>query len=52
MGALVILFIVVVIIGALLGGNSFGGTIRSGCGCISVVLIIIVLLAIGSLGKK
>lgn len=38
----VIILIVVVIIGALLGGRSFGGTIRKGCGFIVFLFLIII----------
>lgn len=51
MGFIIFLFVVVVFIGAFLGGNSFGGTIRSGCGCIIVIVTIVVLIVIGALSK-
>ena len=38
MGWLVIL-IIIVIVGALLGGESFGEMIRGGCGCLVLVVI-------------
>jgi len=46
---LIIIFIFIVIAGALLGGKSFGGTIRKGCGCLAALLVImsIILLVIG-----
>ncbi|MFM8342428.1 MAG: tetratricopeptide repeat protein, partial [Methylomonas sp.] len=40
MVALVILIIVVVIVGALFGGESFGGTIRTGCGTLLFLLLL------------
>lgn len=43
MEILVPLLIVVIILGALLGGKSFGGTVRKGCG----FLILIIIIAIG-----
>ncbi|MFZ6052564.1 hypothetical protein [Halocola ammonii] len=49
MEPLVILLIIVIIIGAILGGKSFGGTIRKGCGCLGYVviaLVVIILLAL------
>jgi uncharacterized membrane protein YtjA (UPF0391 family) len=42
---LVIFFIVVVILGALSGGKSFGETISEGCGCL--VFIVIALIVAG-----
>ena len=38
MGWLVLL-IIIVILGALLGGDSFGETIRGGCGCLVLLVI-------------
>jgi hypothetical protein len=35
----------VVILGALAGGNSFGETIRLGCGCLAMILVALVVLA-------
>lgn len=49
MGDLVAILVVVIILGALAGGRSFGGTIRKGCGCliwIVVIIAVITLLAI------
>lgn len=37
-----ILLIVVIIFGALMGGKNLGDTVRKGCGCFVVLLIIIV----------
>lgn len=37
---LLTLLIIVVIIGALLGADSFGETIRTGCGCLGILLLI------------
>ncbi len=39
---LLTLLIVVVIIGALLGADSFGETIRTGCGCLGLLLLLAV----------
>ena len=44
------LLIIIVIIGALLGGNSFGETIRKGCGFLLVIILI--LLAIAYIGTN
>ena len=41
MGVIITLLIVAVIIGALLGGKTFGGTVKRGCG----FLVVLVLLA-------
>ena len=35
----VVLFLVIVILGALAGGNSFGETIRNGCGCLVLIVL-------------
>lgn len=45
MGTLLPVLIVVIILGALLGGKSFGGVVRKGCGFL--VLILVVILTIG-----
>lgn len=37
--------VVVIIIGALLGGKSFGGTVRKGCGFL--IMLVIIAIAIG-----
>jgi len=42
MTLLITLFIIVIILGALLGGKSFGGTIRTGCGVFSLLLMILI----------
>ena len=42
MEVLVGLFILVIVLGALVGAKSFGGTIRAGCG----VLLLLIALAI------
>ena len=47
---LVGLFVVIVIVGALFGGKSFGGTIRTGCGVLIVLAIL--LLVLGALGES
>ena len=38
------LFIVIVILGAIAGGKSFGETIANGIGCIVIIFIALVLL--------
>jgi hypothetical protein len=42
MGTLISILVVVIIIGALLGGKGFGGVIRRGCGFLFVLLLILV----------
>ena len=51
MGILVILFIII-FLGAMDGGNSFGETIRKGCGCLTffIFFVIIVLAYMGGHG--
>jgi hypothetical protein len=41
MEILVPLLIIVIIVGAILGGKSFGGTIRKGCGFLVVIIVLI-----------
>lgn len=41
----VALLALVIIIGALFGGEGLGGTIRTGCGMLVVFIIIVVILA-------
>jgi hypothetical protein len=43
---LLTLLIVVIILGALLGGKSFGGTVRKGCGFLILVVIIIIAISV------
>lgn len=38
--------VVVIIIGALLGGDSLGETIRGGCGCMMWSILILVIVAV------
>jgi len=42
MEGLIILFIVIVILGALAGGKSFGETVSKGCGCVSLIVVVII----------
>ena len=42
----VVLFIIIVILGALAGGNSFGETVRKGCGCLVVMFIVVLVLVV------
>ena len=41
----VVLFVVIVILGALAGGNSFGETIRNGLGCLVLIVLALIALA-------
>ena len=45
MEILIPLLIIAIILGALLGGKSFGSTVRKGCG--SLILLVIIIVAIG-----
>ena len=38
------LFVVIVILGALAGGQSFGGTISKGVGCLFIIIVGIIIL--------
>lgn len=42
----VVLFIIIVILGALAGGNSFGGTVRKGCGCLVAIFVVMFVIAV------
>lgn len=48
------LFVIIVILGALAGGRSFGGTISKGVGCllifISIIIVILILIALAGAG--
>ena len=48
----IILFVVIVILGALAGGNSLGETIRNGIGCLVVIFLILVALAMFGAGSQ
>jgi uncharacterized protein YpmB len=41
---LIVLLVIAIIIGAIFGGKSFGGTVRIGCGFIIMIVIIIAVL--------
>jgi uncharacterized protein YpmB len=43
---LIVLLIIVIILGAILGGKSFGGTVRIGCGFLVILLIIMVIIGV------
>ena len=40
------LFIVIVVLGALAGAESFGGTIRKGIGCLVLLIVLIFVFAV------
>jgi hypothetical protein len=44
------LLAIVVILGALAGGDTFGETIRLGCGCLAMTFLLLVLLMMFSQG--
>ena len=46
------LLVVIVILGALAGGNSLGETIRNGIGCLVVIFLILVALAMFGAGSQ
>ena len=48
----VALLVVIVILGALAGGNSLGETIRNGIGCLAVIFLILVALAMFGAGSQ
>ena len=41
----VALLVIILILGALAGGEGLGDTIRSGCGCLVVIIIVLVVIA-------
>ena len=44
------LFVIIVILGALAGGRSFGGTISKGVGCLFIIIVGIIILTVLSGG--
>ena len=46
MTGIIIFVIILVIIGALLGRNTLGESIRGGCGCVIAIVIIVIVLVI------
>ena len=42
----VVLLVIIVILGALAGGDTFGETIRNGIGCLVVIFIALLLLVV------
>ena len=42
----IVLLIVIVVLGALAGGDSFGETVRKGCGCLVVIVIVFIAFAV------
>ncbi|MFU8862000.1 MAG: hypothetical protein ACNA8K_16440 [Cyclonatronaceae bacterium] len=45
METLLALLILIIITGALLGGNSLGETVRKGCGCLIAIVVITIVIA-------
>ena len=43
---LVALLVFIIILGALAGGNTFGGTIRKGCGVLVAIFVVLVVLTV------
>ncbi len=43
---IIVFIIILAVIGALLGGDSFGEAIRGGCGCLITIIIILVVMSI------
>ncbi|MEI6269081.1 MAG: hypothetical protein WCP01_09400 [Methylococcaceae bacterium] len=43
---IIIIFIIVVVLGALSGATSFGETIKEGCGCIVSIVTLVVIAGI------
>jgi hypothetical protein len=48
----VVLLVVILILGALVGGNSLGETIRKGLGCLVVILLVVLALAFIGAGNQ
>ena len=46
MTGLIVFFVIALIIGALLGGKFFGESFRNGCGCITFMIIAVVVMII------
>jgi len=41
----IVLLIIIVILGALSGGDSFGEVLRGGCGCLVLIIIAVIVIA-------
>lgn len=48
----VVLLIIIILLGALAGGDSLGETIRKGIGCLVVIFLVILVLAIVGTGNQ
>ena len=46
------ILVVIVILGALVGGNSLGETIRKGLGCLLVIALVLFVLAVIGSGNQ
>ena len=48
----VILFVIIILLGALAGGDSLGETIRKGIGCLVVIFLVLFVLVIIGAGNQ
>ncbi len=48
----VILFVIIILLGALAGGDSLGETIRKGIGCLVVIFLVLSVLVIIGAGNQ
>jgi hypothetical protein len=48
----VILFVIIILLGALAGGDSLGETIRKGIGCLVVIFLVLLVLVIIGAGNQ
>ena len=42
--AWIALLVIIIILGALAGGNTLGETIRSGCGCLVLIIVVVAVI--------
>ena len=42
--AWITLLVIIIILGALAGGNTLGETIRTGCGCLVMIIVVVVVI--------
>jgi len=49
--ALICLFIIIAILGAILGGKGFGDTLRKGCVTIIIIVIVLIIIIMHFLSK-
>ena len=46
MMSIIIIIVILAIIGVLLGKNTFGESVRGGCGCVTAIIFILIVLVV------